>query len=477
MFPQEHHIGRLTIDIETVNVNSALQLRARAEGIAWKLLPKTLERVFDALAPIDMHVRIDRLALDLGEIAADALERDIPLALERVLTEALTQALASALYAPSAHARALSPSAALLNDFETYLVHGTIPFRDAGNTPDPAQIMQSLIGQQPAALVDMLRRHSGNRHVIERLVLQAGDAGLRALLGILALADAAIILAYLDDVQQLHVQMPSPPLPEPALRRALWVLTLEYLLYEAGTQFNRRAFLANLLEGLAQTEGIAYSALLRMLNILLAKTRAHRPLGGALPGVLDELLRGLDIDIPLPASATRPERIDAGVMELQPLHASTLATAMANPDTAALARWPAQATAPQNLALIRALANDLGLLHRVASAMDENALTAALSALSTAHAGQALDDLHLLWARHRIEPLIELDEAAFKALTWALALTLLLPMGKSGFDRTKLRNALLAGLARYDGLAPSHLGSWHHVMTSASSAQHGTTCI
>lgn len=470
MSPQAHHIGRLTLDVEVSSFDAAQQLRTRAEDIAWELLPKTLERVFDALAPVDMDVRIERLNLDLGDIAADALEQDIPIALERVLKEALTQALANARHAPSAQARALSTSATLLEDFDTYLVHGTTPWRHAANASDPAQIIQSLIEQQPAALIGMLRRHAGSRNAIERLVLQAGEAGLHALLGILTPTDAQIILAYLDDVQRLHVLIPNPPLAEPPLRRALWVLTLEYLLHEAGTQFNRRTFLATLLEGLAQTEGIAYSALLRMLKIVLAKTRAHRPLGGALPGVLDELLRDLDVDAPLLWTSTHQQRPDFGVMTRD-----ELVGVFASCDTATMNRWLKQATAHQHEAVIRALADDQGWLQRAVSAMDEKARSTALCALSTAHASPVLDDLQVLWQRHRIAPIITLDEGTFMALTWALAFSVLASVGTGSFHREQLRSVLLAGVARYGGMAASALGGWQQLMASVSATQDSHT--
>ncbi len=287
--PQAHHIGKIHFDVGTATFESALRLRARAEELAWKHIPKIIEEVFDALAPADRHVRIKRLDLNLGDITADALEKELPAAFERALRESLTDAIATALHAPNDHARALSPSAALLEEFDTYLVNGTTPFRHADNAFGSAEIIQHLITEQPAALAELLRRHARDGYAIERLVLQAGEEGLRALLDMLAPADVAIIVAYHTDFRQIHRQVEPARLTEPALHRTLWVLTLKYLLHEAGTQFNRRSYLASLIKGVALTEGISYAALLALMQAVAMKTRASQPLAGSLLSVLDEL--------------------------------------------------------------------------------------------------------------------------------------------------------------------------------------------
>ncbi len=270
------------------DLDSALRLRARAEDLARRHLPQVIERVFDALDVPDMRIELARLDLDLGTIAAGRLEEDAPAALERALLEALTEALREARHAVAPGRRAVPVSVGALEDFDTYLVHGAPRFR-GGEGFDPAEAFGRLLDTQPDALVTMLRRRARDRHALDRLVLQLPEADLRALLALLAPADAELILTYQAELRRRYRSIEAP-IPEPALRRTTWVLTLEFLLREPGTQFNRRAYAAHLLRGIAAEQGIAYSTLLALIRDALDQTRRRGPVAGSLPGVLDALI-------------------------------------------------------------------------------------------------------------------------------------------------------------------------------------------
>ena len=426
MPPQAHHIGRLTLEVRTPGLDSALQLRARAEDIAWKLLPQVIGKVLDALAPADLQLRIDRLELDLGDIAAGALEQDAPLALERCLTEALAQAVATALHTPGADARALSPSAALLEDFDTYLTQGTVPFRPAAHALDPAASIERLIAEQPTALAGLLHRRAHDRQAIERLVLQAGEAGLRALLGLLAPADAAVILDYLGELRRLHPQMSPSPLADASLCRVLWTVTLGYLLREAGTQFNRRSFLGALLQGLARAERLAYPELLALLHAALAGTCGRPAPAGSLLGILDEWL-----DAPAPGlsgpGSDRPAAVDAFAAaeagELEPL-----------------------------LSLLHRASGDPTALDALVRRMTGMVFAGVVRRLEPVQAELILAYLADLGTLHHHQPQLAWTEAAYERQLRQLVLRYLLRDAGSQFNRVSWLRRLLHELAAEAGV-------------------------
>jgi hypothetical protein len=290
---EPHRLGKLDLRASVADMDLALALRPRLEALASRLAPAVIERVCDAALPAATHLWIDRLDLDLGTMRPDHLETDLLAALERSLSEAIGQALHDARHAPSDAARLTSRGDVALGRFEQYLLTGTAGWPGGGPRFAPAAALRALIETRPADLAGMLRRRGHDRHIVERLVLLADPDALRALLALLAPADAAIILGLIGDVLVAHRVAPSPPLDrlaEPVLERLLWITTFEFLLRDAGPQFNRRRFLGFLLAREAARLGIDYAALLTLLSGAIAAARTRSGFRSSLPVVLEELI-------------------------------------------------------------------------------------------------------------------------------------------------------------------------------------------
>ena len=423
---ETHRIGSLKLNVAMRDFDGALAARARIEELARGRMPEALERQFDRLVPPGVHLRLDRLDLDLGAVSMADLENDVLAALERVLAEILPGALAAAGNVPGAPDRAMTRQEALLERFDTYLAKGTVPLPATGEPFDPAAQLRELIAQRPAELILLLRRRARDRHALERLVLQVGTEGLRALLAVLAPADAAVIVGYLADLMRFHRIEPVLPLTDAALERRLWLLTLEYLLRDAGTQFNRRSFLMWLLEGAAEAEGISYEALLRLLHAALARTRRHRPLGGSLPAILDELFAELppvDMAVPEPAPSDDPfERAEAG--EIEPL-----------------------------LVLFRRHAADRPRMEVLVRRLTAPLFGRLIERIEPAHAALILAYLSDLTRLHEEEAQLALSRTGFERLVHLLTLLHLLRDAGTQFNRRSWLRQLLEDLAASEGLA------------------------
>jgi hypothetical protein len=285
MAEQNHAVGRLNVTAAMADEEQARRMLARIESFWREKAPPAMTRLFDELAPQGRHVRLERLALDLGQLPETEFEAAALAALERAVREALPAAMAG-----DDGARSLSGGDAALELTEHYLQRGTVPFWARGAAPDLPARLAALAERQPASLIAALRRVARDRRALERLVLRLGEEDLRRLIALLSPADAALVIAYLAEIVAAHRVQPFLPLSEPALRHAMWVVSLEYLLLEAGTQFNRRSFLAALLGGLAAREDIDYAELLVLLRDALAETERRMTLQTSLPATLKELL-------------------------------------------------------------------------------------------------------------------------------------------------------------------------------------------
>ncbi len=427
---RDHNVGRIRLDVDAGSFEAAMQLRTRAEELAWQRLPALLDTLFEALCPAGVELRIARIALDLGEMAADTLEQDFPQRLERALRAELAQAIGMAMHAPGSQASALPLAAARLDEFETYLAGGTLPSRGASHDYDPARNLLALCQEQPAALLAMLRRRGREPSLIERLVLQAGAQGWPALLEALAPADAALILAYLAGLRLLHPQAHSLRLVPPALERALSVLSLTYLLHDPGSQFNRRSYLAFLLKGVALAEGVSYESLLGLLHLAAAMTRTSQPLSGSLLGTLDELLARLAPEAPdLPAPAPR-----TGGEALSGAQAGDLAP------------------------LLRQLrAADPAGMAQLVDAMPVTVFAGLVRLLQPLHADLILAHVDSLALLHRQRPRLHLSLAGFERQVRLVALRYLLLEAGSQFNRISWLRRSMQALALAAGVSYRYL--------------------
>ncbi|MDB5710430.1 MAG: hypothetical protein JWL96_2500, partial [Sphingomonas bacterium] len=438
MTPEPHRIGRIDLRAAVGDADTALALRPRLETLAWRLMPPVLERVCEALGPRDAQLKLARIDLQLGDVRPDHLEQDALAALERAFGEALGEALHRARVTPSDEARLVDPATSRLQRFTTWLLSGTTPWAPAGERLDPVAMFASLLAEQPDALVVLLRRHARSGHVLERLVVQIGIAGLHGLLATLAPADAAAILALIADIVLAHRARPVPPLDrlaEPALERLLWIATLELLLRDAGTRFNRRRFLAHLLSREAMRLGIDYTALLSLLGETAALTRDRVGFRAELPQLLAELLaEGGDAPATPEEPAPTPGTTDI---------AAALAAARDGDFTALLA-------------LVRQRADDRPGLQALVRRLDDALFAGLVRRLEPAAADAILALLDEIEQSERVAPQPLFAADVQPVLRW-LTLTYLLHDPGTQFNRRRFVAHLLEHEARRAGIGYAEL--------------------
>lgn len=395
-----HRVARLHFTASVADLDLAFGLRSRIERLAWEMLPAAMTQIFDAVGPPDAHLRIARLDLDLGMVRPERLEEDALAALERALSDALAQALHAARFSPSDAVRLVDAGAMWVEDFDQFLGSGRLPVARRDARFDATARLHWLIAEQPEALTRLLIRRARDRHALERLVLQVGEGGFCALLALLAPRDADVILALLGDILRVHHAPPEPlpsALDEPALERVLRVATLEFLLRDPGTQFNRRRFLAHLLQREARAMGVDYAVLLRLLGEAVAVLRTRRGLGASLPQSLSELLAetgaeagaaqaAADMVLAAAITAARGGMFDALLAWVRRIAGDRTALAtLVDRLSAALFAGLIERLDPTNAALILAMLDDLALVHRADPDLRLDGFEPSLRALTLAY--------------------------------------------------------------------------------------------
>lgn len=387
-----HRIGKLALNVAVGGLETGLAIRPDIERIAGSMMPGIIERVCDRLVPADMHIRLDRIDLNLGRIDPHDLAHDMAFALEHSLEDALIEAIYAAQHFPTASIRQIDLGAVHLDVFRTYLRSGIAPLAGREMAFAPSHLLQVLIVEQPTGLMAMLRQLAHQRHVLERLVLHGGAGQLRSLVGLLAPSDAATILALIVHVILAHRIEPMAsqvPITGQKLHRLVWIASLEFLLRDAGNQFNRRRFLEHLLRREARATGVSFDALLALLSSATHDLRASTGLRSSLPLVLTDLL------------AERPAYVQANAVDSPPPKPSgdddPIGQALAGNYALLVTR-------------VRALAANRGGLEALVETLDPVVFAGLIRALDRANAEvilAVLDDLQVVHQRSdalRVEP-------------------------------------------------------------------------
>ena len=159
-------------------------------------------------------------------------------------------------------------------------------------------VLRRALEDDPGHLAALIRRYGREPRTLTFVVGALREEARRRLLHALDPESAALILAYLDDLGEILRAEPRTSSPvtmgEEDLAERLWVLTLRYVVRDAGSEWNRRSFVRSLLSSMAVAESMDYAELLTLMRAGLGRTEQRRPLQHSLPAVLRELGEELD---------------------------------------------------------------------------------------------------------------------------------------------------------------------------------------
>jgi hypothetical protein len=459
-----HTIGTYRLAIEVGSERVARALLPRVETLNAQRIVPLLERILEDVSLEGFHVRLDKLAIDLGTLPLEGLEEAVLERLEPALRNALRAAVEQARAAPSSDASMERIDASWLRLLEFYLLNGALPFA-AGPSPSFAieATLLALLDRDPDEVRALLYRHRHRPDVLARVVAQLGDAVFARLLGALDPVNATLLLAYLLDLTTLHRAVRLVDLTEDAYRRALWFLVLVYVVADPGSQFNRKSLVFALLDGLAESEGVPLEDLLDALRVGLEATSLHRSLRSSLPAVLDEIFADLarqahhaeaNVDARYTAHARAWDavehwlalgRMPPWMKESDAVSLEALFLTLIDDDPARVDR------------LVRRHARSRPTLERLVHALRESSLAQLVRALEPENAERIVAYVARVRDVHRREQLARLGDDAFGRLTWMLSLSYVVVERGSEFNRRSFVRSLLGAIATSEGVELSAL--------------------
>ena len=294
MSAQNHHqINKQTLKLSIDSESQALQLQSRLSDINQQQLLPIMARVFDELDIAGQQIHIDTLTVDLGFLSFNRFEQQLTQRFEQALRQALQASISSI-------ASIKTEQVSLCQLFEYYLLHGTLPWYAHQHSQFNCDVLfMTLVSKNQSGLVALINRQGHRGEVIERIVSQLSESSLCRLLSLLQPQQGALIIAYLFDLQRIHLQHYRrrhyllSMLDGPTYRRLLWLLALSFTLNQRGSQFNRRSFVKSLLEGIARSEGVGYGSLLAMLNLGLSVKSGllHSSLAAVIALLMQQLMQ------------------------------------------------------------------------------------------------------------------------------------------------------------------------------------------
>ncbi len=282
-----HLISRCSWHTEFDQQSQAHELQDFLSEWSNTVLPQELASHFDRLCPATQTWRLDRLQLDLGDIAVDALALELPRRLRSSLQRAFAQMQSEAIgspghinvgtvpYATGHPLEAVAPARSSSDLLSWFLQHGAMPWWYRG-TENLGQLWDRYIGEAAPECAELVRQLGLQQAVRQRLVWQLGEARVRHLVHLLEPWQGEHVCAFADELFSANAERLIVTAEPRQFRDRTWIAILTYLLVERGSLFNTSVFVRATLVAIAQQFHIPFSALLARMRGAL---QALAPLG------------------------------------------------------------------------------------------------------------------------------------------------------------------------------------------------------
>lgn len=364
MSPQKHQVGRLVFEIEVSSKAVAQRLHAELGELQRQAIEPLMDQICTELSSPDRVHRMARVEVDLGELDADNLERDLLGKLGPALRETLAERI-----------RAVEQEAALLGEdpatsarlelISLFARTGTLPFwAEASNPRVVDEALSALLVRDAPEVCALVRWLAHDRRSVVRLSRHVEAPRLvglfRALVEERARAAAEARTAELWELlAAARTATPSVPVPSVGVgvleavclgdsradsQAAFWREALGYVGMEAGVSY--RALVGGL-RGVLRSS-IRFGAVVRALWEELPEAAAEAHVDGKATAsksmvTAEELMAAAEESMP---TASEPM---ATASEPMPTASKSIATASKSMPTAAASattRIPARRPAP-----------------------------------------------------------------------------------------------------------------------------------
>lgn len=280
MSGQQFAIQHVVFDLDFFSKEKAYDLQNRVSRLFSQHLAGVMQQVFNKTVPEDLLLKGDRILLDIGTVRYENFEKEVSAGLEKALIDFfsafLKQATTGYAQETAAGLSLLPLGKNYLSLFENFLFTGALPFYAAtGGVSGLEKNLDELFDAEPEKLVSLLLSAGQSEWVRKRLAYQFSEPFIEKAIRLLEPAEARFIIAYKNNVGNLHQRSPVVTADAQSFHKELWVFILTFLLVEKGSLFSRKEFARSTFKKIAAHFGIRYNDLLALLKEGLADVNAE----------------------------------------------------------------------------------------------------------------------------------------------------------------------------------------------------------
>jgi hypothetical protein len=257
------NIQKVKFEFNMDNEESAFELYSDWYSFYHSMFEKVVEKVLEKSNKKDVHLFIEKLDINLGEIPKKDFYDKFPLILEEKLEE-LMQKLK--LDNNVEEIRKISTRFLLFESFTYYLVHGFYPWPGNELKDDFKTQFIKILNEYSREFREFLFTYGHFNSLRRRLVLQLEDDGLRELVTVINNIESPFIISYFNLLinKETHQKVGAGKVKDH--RDACWEVILSYLLVRKGGYFNRKEFVDYTIRELAAHYNLEYRLLLSFLT-------------------------------------------------------------------------------------------------------------------------------------------------------------------------------------------------------------------
>lgn len=258
-----HHIERVVFDLQTETRQGGFEVQEATSTLFNRYIETLLNRLLTEFDIPGHHLRIKQITLNTGTILVDELNEEWPKRIETALREELSQQIHYYKQnQSSSNLEAILTPAFYLEVFQRYLETGIMGDVFSPTEINPEYVLALLLKTNPAAVIQLIQQLGKKESVRKRLAYHLEEPSVINIIKVLEPANAAVILQYVQDVDQLKQQDELVQTETQEFKRAKYYFVLTYLLTQRGSIFNTREFVRSLLKQMAAHYNLNYKALL-----------------------------------------------------------------------------------------------------------------------------------------------------------------------------------------------------------------------
>lgn len=235
-------------------------------------MQRIINAVFDRFCPDGQTMKIKKLAIDLGSINYENIERELPLRLK----DALYNALYSLIMYPKNGDETLEvidETSAQIHILKTFLLKGILPWNYQENYGSANQMMHSQLLHNRLELIQLIQEIGVALAVRKRIAWQFEETIIKKIIIGLEPNNHQQIIGFSEEFVKVQKEENILKTSTQNFKKNLWLWILNYLFVDRGTIFNKIAFVRSTISQIANHFNISYDILVELIETAIHRNK------------------------------------------------------------------------------------------------------------------------------------------------------------------------------------------------------------